>query len=345
MNKIQNLQSNHMFVCEWEPLVPKVLEVENQGGAYWIFADQSGRCDDLANQLRSRGINCIRLGRLPQNTAEPVVEVYSEKRTLNTDDLTQLETTLRELAIDRPPSAIIFGWGMDSVTSEKSADPNALLETTSALLTLIQSVIRHVSGRLPTINVITLDAESVGENAKRCFPCWQSALPGIGGTAALEHPDIVCRFLDIENTEDKHDRSQNAQLVTDLLLQSETEERIAVRNGLAFGLRMQEIGSGKTPALSFSNTMKLKPGANYILSGGYGEIGIRLVADMVERGARHLTLIGRTPPDKDTMSGSAVKPCFFRCDPTGCDYLYGRNEYNVIYKSYESWNILFVVRQ
>lgn len=300
MRKIEALQTYNMFVGEWEPIEAGVSQGKLSDGIVWIFADASGAAHEIVPHLVSTGVRCVWLSRDGTAGAASGLDVHEVAH--DAHDLSVFDARIKELAQTHPPSSIVFAWGIDSVTAPGEVDAVLWVDLSNTFLTMIKSIIRHVSGRLPSIRVLTRNAEQVGDENQRLMSAWQAALQAIGSTAAIEYPDVVCRSIDLDNAAVGFERNQNNERAAELILAGGSEERVAIRSGMAFGWRLQEIGKGKVPAPRLDTSLKLKPGATYVLSGGLGELGLRLAADMVARGARRLVLIGRTPPTGDRLA-------------------------------------------
>jgi myxalamid-type polyketide synthase MxaE and MxaD len=73
------------------------------------------------------------------------------------------------------------------------------------------------------------------------------------------------------------------------------EEQVALRGGARYVARLSQRPVEVTPPPS------LVPAATYWITGGLGGIGLRIARWMVERGARHLVLTGRSEPGEEAQ--------------------------------------------
>jgi acyl transferase domain-containing protein/acyl-CoA synthetase (AMP-forming)/AMP-acid ligase II/acyl carrier protein len=109
----------------------------------------------------------------------------------------------------------------------------------------------------------------------------QAALWGLAAVVRLEHPELACRTLDLEAPAGEAARSAVA------LLGDPAEPRLASRRGQWLVERLEP----SPPSLATS--VRIRPDASYLITGGGGALGLRVASWLVAAGARHLVLLGR----------------------------------------------------
>ncbi|HEX7843260.1 MAG TPA: SDR family NAD(P)-dependent oxidoreductase [Kofleriaceae bacterium] len=124
----------------------------------------------------------------------------------------------------------------------------------------------------------------------------QAPLWGFGRTLALEHPEIWGGLIDL----DDEPASALAGALADELLGQGGEDQIAYRTGQRYTARLERCP--ELPARSWS----LRSDATYLVTGGLGGIGLALSRWLVERGARHLVLTGRTADAPTSAQRSCI---------------------------------------
>ena len=297
MKQQQMLETYELAVTDWinaaGPIVPDV----RMTGPWWIFADSKGVADQVAAELNQRGVICQRIGR--SSLGETLGSYKLGERVVPFSDEEALTTLVAELAKDGPVSGVLYAWGIDSIGSEASSEAGEAAAT--SLVQLLQSIIRSVSERPPRLSVLTAGAESHGRPARHSG-VWQAPLWGLGKTLTLEHPELNCHFIDVETDADGDLAALNARNVVDRLLGSGADERIAVRSGLTYLQRLMSLGDGRAPEPRLDSTVKFRPGARYLITGGLGAIGLLAAKDMVHRGAKRLMLWDRIQPDDATSA-------------------------------------------
>ena len=133
----------------------------------------------------------------------------------------------------------------------------------------------------------------------------QAALWGAARCIAEERPELWGGLVDLSpNTVAGMPFAQT-------LLANDTEDQIALRDGKRFALRLTTLPSapvGASPAW--------RTDAAYLVTGGLGEIALRIAHGIVDAGVRRLVLLGRTalPPraewnalDATSVAGRRVK--------------------------------------
>jgi phthiocerol/phenolphthiocerol synthesis type-I polyketide synthase D len=117
----------------------------------------------------------------------------------------------------------------------------------------------------------------------------QSPLWGLGRTCAMEHPELWGGLVDLDPQAAVDDAA--AQLLGVLADQS-GEDQTAFRQNERYVARMVRSQSWTQQHLT------LRPDASYLITGGFWGLGFEVARWMVQKGARHLVLMGRTqvPP-------------------------------------------------
>nr|AIT55264.1 GulA [Pyxidicoccus fallax] len=114
----------------------------------------------------------------------------------------------------------------------------------------------------------------------------QSAVWGLTRAIAQEHPALWGGIIDLDPLEAP--RLQAERLVTEVSVPQPAEDRILYRQG-----RRQVSRLVRDTAPVSAATATFRGDRGYLITGGLGELGTRLAAWMVARGARHLILAGR----------------------------------------------------
>lgn len=253
---------------------------------HWlIFADEEGLGEEMAKQLEARGDSCHLL---PYNETIRNLEYTDEVALFDIIERHLQETPkpiygiihLWSLSIPKPAAGIFD-------TPGKMQVPGC-----NSVLLLVQALARRLDG-LPRLWLVTRGAQSVISGEPIAVE--QSALWGLGKVISFEFPGLNCIRVDLDQ------QQSNAAAVPLLLKQiflDDHEDQVAFRGGLRFVLRLMPFTQAAfpgAPAVSFGadNT--------YLVTGGLGGLGLATAKRMVEQGARHLVLIGRTEPSPVAM--------------------------------------------
>ena len=125
---------------------------------------------------------------------------------------------------------------------------------------------------------------------------WQSPLWGVGRVFALEQPDRWGGLVDLE-------AGQSADVMASRLLASidgvGDEDQAAWHGDTR---RVPRLTPVATPA---AVPLRLRADASYLVTGGFGGLGLLVARRLAERGARHIALLGRRP-DADSDGVRAI---------------------------------------
>ena len=127
---------------------------------------------------------------------------------------------------------------------------------------------------------------------------WQAPLWGVGRVFALEHPECWGGLVDLPP-----DASEGCTV--GILLQEfaaiDGEDQTAWRNGERLAPRLTRS------ALTSERPARLRSDGIYLVTGGFGGLGLLVARWMAEAGAKTIALIGRRPqPDSDGVRAIAA---------------------------------------
>ncbi len=169
-------------------------------------------------------------------------------------------------------------------------DPNSALGAARMLdsaRVLLQATLESVVDT--RLWLVTCDSQVDGHDPAA------ASLWGFGRVAALEQPARWGGLVDWT-------RAQPAPVamsrVADEIARAGDEDQIALRTDDR--RLVARLVAADVPPTSSDHGVSFDPSASYLVTGGLGGLGLKLAAWLVERGARHLVLVGRTPlPERD----------------------------------------------
>jgi hypothetical protein len=112
---------------------------------------------------------------------------------------------------------------------------------------------------------------------------WQSPLWGIGKVIALEHPELWGGMVDL----DPSPAPGEFGAMLDEIQRPDGEDLVALRGQQRFAARL--VPSDSQPEYQ----LPVAGDGSYLITGGCGAFGLQAAAWLVNRGARHLLLVGR----------------------------------------------------
>jgi acyl transferase domain-containing protein len=173
-------------------------------------------------------------------------------------------------------------------------DGDAALDETlrcEALLHALQSVLETRPERLPRIWVVTCGAQAIRSEELRS-PA-SATIWGMGRVVALEHPELWGGLVDLDPDAPLADA---ARVVADVRAR-EDEQQLAYRGGRRYAARLARAPRD----LVNGNVATVQADASYLVTGGFGSLGLKVAAWLARGGARHLILTGRRPPAGDAL--------------------------------------------
>jgi myxalamid-type polyketide synthase MxaE and MxaD len=252
-----------LLEIRWEAAPIEDGAKRRASGRWLILGGAPGLADELAAQLAAEGHEALvaRASR-PEDPEEMRRLVSSAGPLLGAVHLCSLDT--------RP-----------------AGDPGALEDAMAlgcaSALHLAQALIEASSSA--GMWLVTSGAQSVANEAPAVE---QSAVWGLGLVIGQEHPNLGATCVDLDPA---HLRDAAATLANELLL-AVVGDRVAWRNGVRYVARVVR-SSATIPA----EASTILPDRSILITGGFGALGLATAHMLIDRGARHLILAGRSGPD------------------------------------------------
>ncbi|NVJ06369.1 SDR family NAD(P)-dependent oxidoreductase [Myxococcus sp. AM001] len=249
-----------LFQVEWQPRPVAALASGAESSAWLLLADRGGFAKGLARQLELRGA---------------WVEVLSSER----DDLSGL--------VERLAAPGDSALGRVGVVDLRGLDTTGPLEGVERGVGLVRRLATREGGAPPRLVLVTRGAQATGTDGEgiviESAPLW-----GLSHVVALEHPELRCVRMDL----DPSGSAEDAALLAQELGLSQDEDRIAFRAGRRLVARLTRARLPRAP-----RPLPLAADGTYLITGGLGGLGLEVARWMVDRGARHLVLMGRRAPE------------------------------------------------
>ncbi|MCE9672537.1 type I polyketide synthase [Myxococcus stipitatus] len=180
------------------------------------------------------------------------------------------------------PTRVVWLSGREEGATEDLA--RACERATTGVLHLVQAMAREDWRARPSLWLLTRAAVAAvpgdGVEGLASSTAW-----GLGRAVAIEHPELGCRVLDL-------DAGATLDTIFDRLVQASSENVLAVRSGSLFGARLVRA----TGAPARATPPRIHADATYLVTGGLGALGLATASWLVDLGARHLVLVGRSEP-------------------------------------------------
>ena len=268
-------------VWKSQPL-PQAIDTTLQG-TWLVFADPSKMMESWMSQTHTIHV-------LP---GPEFAQISKDRYQLNPQNKNDFEKLLEAILSDTTLTGIIDLWALEGATEEPTLNliQKAQEKGTETLLFLIQALLKTNLAASPPIWLITLGIQAVDDHPL-FLP--QTPLTGLRKTAVLEHPNIVCKHIDLDPT---LSTQSQVQLILQEMNSRAIEDQIAYRKGERFVPRLNHIPIARL------NTKELiiDPQGSYLISGGFGGLGLKVAHWLISAGAKHLVLAGRKLPQESVI--------------------------------------------
>ena len=280
--------SDWLYEVRWEskPLArPRPSQVE--GGSWLLFVDGTGVATVLAERLKQLGQESLLV-----SVGSNFARLGESHWCINPLEKNGFERLFEELASHplNPLRGIIHLGSLDiaagtELTAETLDQDQA--RGSASVLHLVQALLARL-GRTPPppLWLITRGAQAVP--AGSAVPgLGQTPLWGLGSVLVVEQPHWRSTLVDLDPNVSAREAVEH---LCSLLSTEEREPQQALRNGERFVARLV-----RRPDLAGRSQPTICPDGSYLITGGLGGLGLLTAKWLVERGARHLVLVGRRP--------------------------------------------------
>ncbi|MCB1741758.1 MAG: SDR family NAD(P)-dependent oxidoreductase [Gammaproteobacteria bacterium] len=265
--------AEYLYRVNWKPLDAQPNSVDAGKLETWlILSDRGGVGAALRDRLESSGRKCVYLAPGKGMTLD-IEALHEAIGAAQADPSAPLAKVIHLSSLD--------GSEPDSFSELRDAQERGVLSAHILAQSLLGSA-RPAALWLVTRGVHrVIDSDGVDPTHA---PLW-----GLGKSIALAHPEIWGGMLDLPSVDDPKSVGES---IMQALSADDGEDHVALRQGQRWAARLEadaDVGGGKPLNVDAAGT--------YLITGGAGAIGLRIAARLVERGARHLVLSGRSAPD------------------------------------------------
>jgi len=291
-----NAQRNSFFDLEWVEQKEIIngnnfakRDVENAHiPLYLIFESQKEIGKWLASALEKSGIQCIRLlAGVEFRIIEPNKLIQ-----LNPAEITHYQRLFDDINREKigRVEAIIHAWNLDAANHEiVDSDQIMRFQEKGCISVLNLAKILDKTNSLAKIWILTRGVHAIngeiGQQALFQAPVW-----GIG--KVIGYQELVNNFgglIDLDPQETSEEINDILQEMTN----NRSEYLVAFRNRSRYVLRIKP-----SPKVPSQLPAKFRKDKGYLITGSFGALGMRIAKWLVENGAKHIILLGRTeiPP-------------------------------------------------
>ncbi|NES40468.1 type I polyketide synthase [Moorena sp. SIO2C4] len=257
-----------------------------------ILADQQGIAQQLASQLHSEGDVCTLVF-----WGENYQQIAPGEFTINPDNFSEFEQLIETVNAKSPSlSGVVQCWTteagvINNINSEELKNLSKLGCGTT--LSLVQALVKAGLSQPPQLWLVTCGAQPVPSSYPVIPGLAQSSLWGMGKVISLEHPELNCVRIDL----DPHQTiKKQADVLFKEIWSKDQEDQVAWRGDGRYVARLVASHHQQTDATT-EQSLSFREDSTYLITGGMGGLGLLVARWMVDKGAKHLVLLGRRAPD------------------------------------------------
>jgi phthiocerol/phenolphthiocerol synthesis type-I polyketide synthase D len=280
-----------LYQLDWQHRPPPETGVA-PSGRWLILADRGDVGTQLAARLHEAGSTSIVIHR---------DEVFGmDVDGIDDESFKRLGARLeREYARGGELAGVVHLWSLDTVSPDQTTRQSlqhAESWGSAAALVIIQSLLVPRTARSPRLWLVTRGAHAIGADAAPVAFA-QAPLWGLGKTCAMEHPEIWGGLIDLD-PDPGMGAAAAARSLAQALAATDGEDQVAFRNGVRHVARLVRAEEPE------SHPFEVHRDGCYLVTGGLWGLGLEVARWLVDKGARHLVLLGRTDlPARDAWAG------------------------------------------
>lgn len=255
-----------------------------------IFDDRKGLGPALSERLEIKGESCTTI---PAN-------VDSDRRRA------AIHEFLAQPAAGR--CNVVYLSGLDVTANSDGPDlESARADGWGGILDVVHELGKSSGNDSARLWIVTRGAQPVGSHQLNLAqaPAW-----GLARVIAAEYPDLECTRIDL----DPKVRDDDADQLAEEIRWRDREDQVAYRDGQRHVARLRLLQEAASPANGRQRVasplnkldrtdrdLRLGSEGTYLITGGLGGLGLLVANWLVNRGARHLVLLGRSKPAPEAV--------------------------------------------
>ncbi len=272
------------LACSEQVFLAQTPQATASPGRWLIFADAAGLGEQLATGLAAQGAEPVLVW---PGTAYRQIDAHRvEIDPADPAGYRQLVAQAAALA------GVAHLWSLDaSAALSTEAIHGATRQGCHSVLHLAQALVEQ--GLAPRLWLITREAVDAVNGDAPLAGVAQAPLWGMGKTLALEHPELRATLVDLDAG------TPGVEALLAEIGQDGEEDQIAWRAGARHIARLAPY-----PMQTIASKQAFAPQGNatYLISGGLGGLGLLVAGFLVERGAHHLVLLGRSAASASALA-------------------------------------------
>lgn len=303
------------YDIRWRPTEPP-KQTGVPAGPWLLLADRTGVAHALADELRRTSRSVVLA--VPGTGYGRVSADCYQLDPNRPDDVTRVLTEGLAGTGAQRWAGVVHLWNLNAPALDVATEPavrNAEIEGCRSIVTLLRGIGAAPEPLVSRVWLVTRGAHAVLDTDRPAplqAPAW-----GLGRTLAIEHPELACALIDLDPA------GTAIGLLFAELAADDGERQVALRGAGRHVARLAP--SARIPPGPAA--VPLRADASYLITGGLGELGTLVAGWLIDNGARHLLLVGRSGPAPDrlrqweTWRAAGIRVEYAGCDVTDADRL------------------------
>jgi NAD(P)-dependent dehydrogenase (short-subunit alcohol dehydrogenase family)/acyl carrier protein len=185
--------------------------------------------------------------------------------------------------------SIVHLWALDGLVGEEASAnevETSLAAGAENALLCMRTLARGAGANAPRLWLVTRAAQSVDAEDGPADPS-HTAIWGLARTFAVEHPSLWGGIVDLP----KQGRAEQLPaLLASAIRKPRGEDQLVLRDGRLLAARLARVRLSP-----LAQRFRWLADATYVITGGFGGLGLALATWLVQQGVRHVALIGHSP--------------------------------------------------
>ncbi|MCV7384950.1 type I polyketide synthase [Mycolicibacter longobardus] len=289
----------------------------------WLILSDGPVADTLRDHLEAQSQSCV--------LVEPVVglaeieRVSADSYRIDPARAEHFAELLRAaFGGDRPPCrGVVHLWNLLAAPAADTTEDSLATATdvgTLSVVHLIQALTLAGWSESPRLWLVTRGAQPAGREegaVSGALSVSQAPVWGLGRSIDHEHPELHATGVDLS----ADGGSEELRGLFSEVWSDNRETDVALRGHRRYVARLEPYSAPSEQA----GELALRDDATYLVTGGLGAVGGKVAGWLVERGARHLVLMGRGAPSAtaeaslDALRAAGAEVTVARGDVTKSD--------------------------
>ncbi|ODR08073.1 beta-ketoacyl synthase [Mycolicibacillus koreensis] len=305
---------DRLYQLHWQPasITPESdgAEPAAPAGSWLIFGDGATVEDTLRDYLEAHGQSGVFVAAVPglDAVARPTADTFH----LDPARPEQFRVLVDILAAEqRPPvRAVVHLWNLLACPTRDttlSGLQDAATVGTASVVHLVQALSRADWPVPPRLWLVTGGVQVTDDEPAAAVAVAQAPVWGLGRTVDHEHPELRCTLVDLSADPGAQElRALFGEMWAD---SAETEVVLhGYRRYVGRLIGYDDVDSERlaVTVADHPTITDIRDDATYLITGGLGAVGLVVAEWLVERGARHLLLTGRSAPGPSARDAIAA---------------------------------------